>query len=499
MLRTIRIILSVASIVAVTLLFLDFTGFAAAHWGWMARIQLIPAILSFSFLTVALIIVATLIFGRLYCSVVCPLGIFQDFIIWLRGKFGPHARNRFAYHSQYKRLRLSFFILFAVLIALGTVNVTAMAAAGLLEPYSEYGRMASTLLGPVYDWANNLLADYTASEDNYMFTHIARATQLPVLITAIVSLVVVSVFAWMGGRNYCNIVCPVGTFLGFISRFSLLKPVIDTDRCNGCKKCARNCKASCIDASAHTIDYSRCVVCMDCIGNCSQHAISYRIAPRGKKKSPDAISDTSRRSFLITAAAVTTALAANAKGDGTLAPVKQKESPVRLTPLVPPGARSIANLKSHCTACQLCIQSCPNNVLKPSTSLDSFMQPVMTYTEGYCRPECTRCSDVCPAGAILPLDEGEKSAVKIGTAVVDPKACISAAYGRNCGLCSRRCPVGAITMVETSAGHMRPVVNESACIGCGACEYNCPVGTVDSISANHSAIHVEGISVHKTI
>lgn len=105
------------------------------------------------------------------------------------------------------------------------------------------------------------------------------------------------------------------------------------------------------------------------------------------------------------------------KMDGGLADIVDKKEPVRQTPIVPPGARGLRHLQSHCTACQLCVSACPNEVLRPSHSLDTFMQPYMSYERGYCRPECTRCSEVCPAGAILKIDKAEKSSIRIGHAV----------------------------------------------------------------------------------
>lgn len=124
------------------------------------------------------------------------------------------------------------------------------------------------------------------------------------------------------------------------------------------------------------------------------------------------------------------------------------------------------------------------------------MQPHMLFTASYCRPECTACGDVCPTGAIRPIDRATKSSIKIGTAVVDPDICISAVDGTHCGNCSRKCPVGAIMMVEGANGNLRPSVDTQACIGCGACEYSCPVGTAESTPASHAAIHVEGLRTH---
>ncbi|MDE6224851.1 MAG: 4Fe-4S dicluster domain-containing protein, partial [Muribaculaceae bacterium] len=160
------------------------------------------------------------------------------------------------------------------------------------------------------------------------------------------------------------------------------------------------------------------------------------------------------------------------------------------------GSRSLKHFRQHCTGCQLCVSQCPNEVLRPSTDLRSFMQPVMSYERGYCRPECTRCSQVCPAGAIKPVDVAEKSAISIGHAVWVKSNCIVLTDGVSCGNCARHCPSGAITMVPLDSNDPEsrkiPSVNAEKCIGCGACEYVCP-------ARPFSAIYVEGNLQHRII
>lgn len=505
MLKTVRVSLAVIFITAVTLLFVGNTEFAVRHWAWLAKCQFMPALLSLNVIAIVVIAVVTAVMGRVYCSVICPLGIFQDVIGFIRRKTGGRkGRNRFSFKSEKKWLRYGVAALFVMLVVLGFTNLAAMSLAGLLEPYSAYGRVASQIFAPAADGVNNLLADWSAEQGNYLFSHVAYVTRVPLLIVAAVTLIVVVLMAWFGGRDYCNKICPVGTILGLIGRAPLLRPVIDMTKCNGCRKCERNCKSSCIDGAHHKIDYSRCVVCMDCIGNCSQGAISYRLAPRKTNVAANDQKPSARRKFIATGLVFAGALAAKAheEGDGALAPLKLKRRAVRLNDVVPAGARSVANLRSRCTACQLCVTACPESVLQPSTDAVSLLQPVMWFNKGYCRTDCTRCSDVCPAGAIVPVTVEEKSSIKIGTAVVDADRCIWAADGKHCGLCSRSCPTKAIRMVRTSdmaRGHKRPVVNESACIGCGSCEYHCPVGTAGRITSDRAAIYVEGLSEHRVI
>lgn len=494
MLRKIRITLALISITLVTLLFVDFTGTAASWWGWMAKIQFLPALLALNLGVVLALLIATFLLGRVYCSVICPLGIMQDFFGWMGKKA---KKNRYRYSPAKSVLRYTMLILMIIAIVAGIGWFVA-----LLAPYSAYGRIVQSLLAPVWDWCNNLLAGIAEKQGSYAFYTVNIWLRGSVTLgVAIVTLIVLGFLAWRNGRTYCNTICPVGTLLGFVSRYSILRPVIDTSKCNGCGLCARNCKAACIDSKQHTIDMSRCVACMDCIGKCHQGAISYAIRPAKLKKSPanDVLEDGSRRQFMAVTAtiAATAALKAQEKTvDGGLAAIADKKIPKRATRIVPAGSLSIKNVATHCTACQLCVSACPNDVLRPSTALDSLMQPEASYERGYCRPECTRCSEVCPTGAINLISPADKSSIQVGHAVWVKDNCVPLTDGVECGNCARHCPVGAITMVPSEAGNdlspKIPVVNTERCIGCGACENLCP-------ARPFSAIYVEGHERHREV
>ena len=300
MLRKIRIAAAAFFFVLTTLLFLDFTGTLHAWFGWMAKIQFLPALLALNVGVVAFLVILTLLFGRVYCSVICPLGVMQDIVSWASGKRRKH-RNRFAYSPALTWLRRGMLVVFVAAMLAGVGS--------LLAPYSAYGRIASNLLAPVYAWGNNLLAYIAGRMDSYAFYSVdVWMKSLSTLLVAVVTFAVLFVLAWRSGRTYCNTICPVGTVLGFLARYSLFKPRFDTSKCNGCKLCARNCKASCIDPAAHKIDYSRCVACMDCLENCRQGAITYTLrrrkpdpAPAPQRPAADAAktpSDASRRRFL---------------------------------------------------------------------------------------------------------------------------------------------------------------------------------------------------------
>lgn len=496
MLRKIRIALALIFFLGITALFLDFTGTVHAWLGWMAKVQFLPALLALHVGIVVALLLLTFVLGRVYCSVVCPLGVMQDVVSRI-AKFRKKGRNKYAYSAPKTWLRITVMAIFVLALLLGVGSLVA-----LLAPYSAYGRIVSSLFQPVYIAANNVLAGMAERADSYAFyTADVWMKSVATLSVAVVTLVVIAVLAWRNGRTYCNTICPVGSLLGFVARFSLLKPVIDKSKCNGCRLCERNCKAACIDAKAHEIDYSRCVACMDCIDKCHKHAISY--AWRAKTdhvgKNGDETVDKSRRAF-VTATAVATAsaiLKAQEKTvDGGLAVIEDKQIPERKTPITPPGSLSAKNMAQHCTACQLCVSVCPNGVLRPSTDMMKLMQPESSYERGYCRPECTKCADVCPAGAIRPITVAEKSSIQIGHAVWIKKNCIPLTDGVECGNCARHCPAGAIQMVASDADDDEspkiPVINTETCIGCGACENLCP-------ARPFSAIYVEGHEVHRFI
>ena len=522
MLRRIRTTLALVVFVLITLLFLDVTGTLHKYFGWLASIQFWPALLALHVGVLALLVVLTLVFGRIYCSIICPLGVMQDVVSRLHG---IRKKNRFTYSKEKRWLRYTVLAVFIV-SALAGVN----AVVSLLAPYSSYGRIAGSLMKPVYEAGNNVLAAIAESVNSYAFYSVdVWLKSLPTLIVASVTLVVIAVLAWRGGRTYCNTICPVGTILSFLARFSWFKVRIDGSKCVNCGLCTKNCKASAIDFKNHKIDYSRCVVCGDCIGKCHKGAISLSSRRADKRTSRQVNKQTSgqadkrtsqnadsanllvnssagvlstnesRRSFILGVAVAATGAALaqeKKKVDGGLAAIEDKVAPKRLTPLTPPGSLSAQHFARHCTACQLCVSTCPNGVLRPSTDLSTFMQPTMSYERGYCRPECTKCGEVCPTGAIKPITRAIKSATQIGHAVWVKKNCVPLTDGVECGNCARHCPTGAITMIPLNPKDERspkiPAVNEARCIGCGACENLCP-------ARPFSAIYVEGHEVHREV
>ena len=457
MLRKIRILLAAIVIVSVTMLFIGIGGWH--KWaGWLAHVQFLPAVLALNVVVVVVLLLLTLLFGRWYCSVLCPLGVMQDVVSSVY-ELNKKRRFRFGFSGAKNWLRYGVLAVFVVSLLAG-LNIVYE----VLSPYSSFGRIVS------------------------QFT---RFDSMPVLITAIITFVILLLLVWRGGRTYCNTICPVGTVLGLFSRFSLYRVRINSEKCVGCGVCAKRCKSSCIDAVHHHIDASRCVDCMNCISACGHRAISYSLK---KSKPTNGPSDPSRRRFFAATAAVTaTALVSMREKhiDRPKSKIVGKNTYESRTRPLPPGAISFDHLSQHCTACQLCISQCPNHVLRPSASLSSLMQPEMHFDKGYCHPRCTRCSSVCPTNAISKISKSEKPSIKIGKAVWVPGNCFQF-DDKLCGACAGACPYGAIEMmpydVDDAESPTVPKVDATKCVGCGACEYACP--------AFPKAICVEGYSLH---
>lgn len=461
MAKKIRIAAATVFFICITLL---LVGIAEQWFGWMAKLQFLPACLALNVAVIVGILLLTLVVGRIYCSVICPMGVFQDIIIWIRRKTGG-KKFKYSYKKENKLVRYAIWLIFIACIIAGLQVIVA-----LLAPYSAYGRIVNSIVAP-HGWL------------------------VPVI--AALTLVFVVWLAWSSGREYCNTICPVGTTLGLVSRFALFRPVIDKSMCVDCHACERACKSHCIDVENRKVDTSRCVDCFDCIDHCKLGALKYRfaygeVARKPMHNAPDA----GRRAFIagsVLAASSLTLGAQERKLDGGLAAVLDKKAPKREQRITPPGSDGERNFYDHCTACQLCIANCPNEVLRPSTDLGYMMQPKMDFDRGFCRPECTTCSELCPAGAIKPISVEQKTFIHIGRAVVDLDLCLANSGDVSCGSCAAHCPMGAISMVRKIKGDVSsaliPTVIEDRCIGCGKCEFLCP-------SRPFSAIHVEGLKKH---
>ncbi len=484
MLKKIRVGIATLFFALITLYFLDFAELLPGQLNFLTRIQFVPALLSLSVIWIVSLVILALVFGRIYCSVICPMGVYQD-VVGRIARLFRKKKKRFRYRKAMTILRWSVVVVVLVAFLLGMPVLL-----GVLDPYSAYGRMVVSVFRPVYILGNNLLEAIFTSFDNYTF-YKADASILSVstFIVGIVTLTAIGYLAWKHGRTYCNTICPVGTVLGFLSKYSLFRVKFDHSKCNSCTLCELNCKAYCIDSKAQEIDHSRCVTCFNCIESCNRNAIFYQFAygKSGKKGAGVEKVDESKRKFLSTAllstVAIPTAIAGKAAG---IEPVHKR------TPLTPPGSKGVKHLKDYCTSCHLCVSKCPTNILEPAFTeygLSGFMMPTMKFQNGFCNYDCTICSDVCPNGAIQPLTVEEKHLEQVGKIILDLDHCIAYRDETHCGACAEHCPTQAVTMVPHKGALNIPKTDQSICIGCGGCEYICP--------ETGKAIYIEGNAEHQ--
>lgn len=504
-LRVLRIAVSVIMFSLITFYFLDFAEITGHH-SWLERIQFVPALLSGSIVIVFSLLVLTLLFGRVYCSSICPLGVFQDIINRIALKL--NRRKKYGYRPEYKWLRCGVL---GVAFVAWLTGFTFLA--GLVEPYSAYGRMAANIFSPIYMALNNLLVWIFTSFGNYTFYYVDVSIRaISAFVVVLLTLAVVAHFAFHWGRTYCNTICPVGTVLGFMSRFSLFKLRIDTKKCNNCGLCSMKCKGYCIDSKNHKIDYSRCISCFDCLDNCGHKAISYdfsrrntleqeEVGQKGDVEEKSEVSqdnevnhsvntsiDDSRRRFILTSVttAVTVPMVMANKEISLFS--ENSKAYKRMAPLSPPGSVGHTHLLQHCTSCHLCVAKCPSHVLKPAFleyGLGGFMQPMMDFEKGFCNFDCTVCGEVCPNGAIKSLTVEQKHKTQMGRVVFIKENCIVERDHTSCGACSEHCPTQAVAMVSYKDGLTIPKVDPEICVGCGGCEYVCP-------AKPYKAIYIEG-------
>lgn len=520
LIKWLRVFAALAIFFALTwyLIVIDKETFADGHW--LARMQLTQTLLAGTGIALAIFtgwVLVALLFGRVYCSAICPFGIMQDAFSrvtkLVRGK-----KRKFRFRKAMTKTRLTLFAVFVV----GLLAVPSFV--NILDPYSNYARIITSSVRPAYRTVNNTMAKRDYDRGNFETKYYAvaegpRAVHISALVTGLVALGVIGTLSVLYGRRYCNTICPVGTFLGLLSRFSYFKVRLKHD-CISCGICAAACKGECIDAKNKTVDGSRCVACFNCLTTCRRGSITYA-PPLSKITQPVQESpqqhaamqlqpaegpNPHRRRFLhwsVFSLIVPTVVGGLAKkGKAASAPdpsLPQGESVVgyeKTAPIIPPGARNVKHFKSRCTGCHLCVSKCPAGIIRPSVSelgLSGFMQPVLDFEHGFCDYNCTLCSQVCPSNALLPLELTERHLTRIGKAVFLKENCVVHTNGENCAACDEHCSPKAIKMVpygDPSKNLVIPEIDDELCVGCGGCEHICPVRP-------YRAIYVDGLKTHE--
>ena len=75
---------------------------------------------------------------------------------------------------------------------------------------------------------------------------------------------------------YCRYLCPLGGFLGLISKFAFLKRVVDRHGCVQCGECGKSCPTGAIaDDRNYISDPGECVQCGACQPDCPADAIRF--------------------------------------------------------------------------------------------------------------------------------------------------------------------------------------------------------------------------------
>ncbi|MDR2441509.1 MAG: 4Fe-4S binding protein [Planctomycetaceae bacterium] len=545
--KWLRVVVAVIFFAAISALFLDFTQTVPRILHGIAHVQITPAILICDFETdfnifkilfqtgmgiLLFWIILTLLFGRIYCSVMCPFGILQDIFSrttkLLRGK-----RFKFKFRPEMKKTRYGLLAVFV----LGLIFLPVIVS--ILDPYSHFGRVIMWIFRPVYLTGNNILAQIAPDS----FYYVSNYVDIPAFLLALTALLFTGILSFLFGRRYCNTVCPVGTILGFISRFSRYKIRLKS-ACVSCGLCEKSCKGECIDSKNKTVDSSRCVACFNCLSTCKRNSLVYSVplpllsvTPKEPKSSqprssqpkplqpkplePEQLEPLSqlqhtvfrpislrifrhRRRFLqwsvysfFLSSVAGSVKASTPPPDPSLPTGVSRVSYKKTTPILPPGANEQKRFRKKCTACHLCVSKCPARILTPSTwelGLAGFLQPVVRFDRGFCNYDCTICTEVCPSRALVKIDSiDEKHLLQIGRVIFVQENCVVEMQESSCGACAEHCPTGAVHMIpygDPSKSLTIPEIDVDLCVGCGACEHVCPVRPF-------RAIYIDGLEKHR--
>jgi ferredoxin len=493
-LRRIRIVFSTLVFIFFFLVFVDFKSIIPANYiNILNFFQFVPSVLKYYDLrTLAaggflIVILLTFITGRTYCSFLCPLGIGQD----LTSRIGGRIRKKFRRYGFKRPFTILRYTILAVTLIVTLVWGIYMIT--LLDPYSIFARFMTFFAKPVIIMLNNFVAGILGKFDIYSLSNIP-VKGFPLIVYAIPAafFILIGGLSLTKGRLYCNMICPVGTLLGLISKVSILRIKFNETDCTRCGRCSMRCKSSCIDFLKHNVDITRCVSCFNCIHTCQDKAISYGIV-NFKKKVHE--TDENKRKVIAGSLLLLFGFSRVSKAQDKKAPTPKKDSTVRENktyPVCPPGGGSIADFNKDCTACSLCINVCPNGVLQPAYKqygIAGMLQPVMDYHKSFCTYNCTKCTEICPTNALHLLVLDAKKLTQLGKSKFIKDNCIVKTEKTACGACSESCPTKAVHMIPYEGNLVIPEVTEDICIGCGHCEFACP-------TVPYKAIFVDGNSVH---
>ncbi len=410
------------------------------------------------------LIVLTLIFGRFFCSWMCPMGVLHHALGFLGRK--RKVLERMKQNAPRPSHRIKYVIL-AVMLGMAAAGSTQI---GLLDPIASTWRGLSVSLVPAV--SNTAYGLYQGER------HFQWGTLIAIVFFGALAL------NFVYPRFYCRVLCPLGALLGLLSKFALFRISKDPSKCNDCEVCGADCQGA-ADPQG-TVRATECMVCLNCTAGCKRQGLAYRFLPPlslAKTKT-----DLSRRKWIAAGVAGLAAVPLARASDG----VDPRPNPSRIRP---PGALDEPDFLAKCLKCGACMKVCPTSGLQPAlheAGAEGLWTPILIPRIGYCEHSCTLCTQVCPTGAIRELKVAEKVGnmperppVRIGSAFFDKGRCLPWGYNTECIVCEEVCPTSpkAIyfkTETVTDRGGKQvtlkfPYVDLDHCTGCGICETRCPV------------------------